>query len=132
MNPVREIEICGKPRKALFSVFLWRVLENEGVKVELSTDAEGVGLQSQMSALCEFVKIIYGALKNAIDCGLEQDYSPTLLDVDLWATENRKEFYLLIPYIVQTLTDGNHKGDHEPSEVEKVKKKSLLSRMFGK
>ena len=95
MNPVREIEICGRPRKALFSVFLWRVLENEGMKVELSTNAEGEDLQSQMSALCEFVKIIYAALKNAIVCGLEDDYSPSLLDVDLWATENRKEFYLL-------------------------------------
>lgn len=114
MNPVREIEICGRSRKALFSVFLWRVLENEGMKVELSTNAEGEDLQSQMSALCEFVKIIYAALKNAIVCGLEDDYSPSLLDVDLWATENKQEFIKIIPFVTADLHGCNTSDSANP------------------
>ena len=91
MTAIREIEIHGKPRKALFTISLWNVLEKEGIQVDLKPRDDD-SLQSMLSAACEFIKLIYAALRNAVDYGLEDNYPLTLLDVDLWATENKQEF----------------------------------------
>lgn len=119
MKPIREIEIGGVKRKALFSVFLWKRLEEEGMKVRLSAQIDKGDLHAQLAASCEFITIIYGALKNAIAAGIEQEYELTLFDVDCWATENKAQFYQLIAFILTTLVTGE-----KTEEGQVLKKKS--------
>lgn len=115
MNPIVTININGENRKALFSAFLWRRLSEKGITVNLNI---GNDLQSQLEAQCEFVSIIYGGLLNAMEYGIEDKYELTLLDVDMWAAENKGQFKEMITYIVKTLTtdEPNEEGSNTPSK----------------
>ena len=113
MTAIREIEIHGKPRKALFTISLWNVLQKEGIRVDLKPRDDD-SLQSMLSAACEFIKLIYAALRNAVDYGLEDNYPLTLLDVDLWATENKQEFIKIIPFVTADLHGCNTSDSANP------------------
>lgn len=129
--PIRSIRINGAERKALFSLFLWQRLEEEGLSVSLR-GSQG-GKASELAATADLVTIIYGALKNAVHYGVEQPYELTLLDVDCWATANRKEFAEVITFALKVLVPPKDPNAPTPQpEVEEPSKKKPSRSMWAK
>jgi hypothetical protein len=130
--PIRSIRINGAERKALFSLFLWQRLDEEGLSVSLR-GSKG-GKTAELAATADLVTIIYGALRNAIYFGVEQPYELTLLDVDCWATANRKEFAEVITFALRVLVPPKDPNapTPQPDEEEPAKKKpsrSMLAKL---
>jgi hypothetical protein len=124
--PIREIEINGERRKCLFSLFLWQRLEEEGLSVGLR--AGGNNKLAELSATADLVTIVYGALKNAIHYGVEKPYELSLLDVDVWATVNRKEFAEVITFALKVLVPPKDPNAPTPQPVEDDPAKKKPSR----
>lgn len=123
--PVRTIKINGAERKALFSLFLWQRLDEEGLTVSLR-GSKG-GKTAELAATADLVTIVYGALRNAIHYGVEQPYELTLLDVDCWATANRKEFAEVITFALKVLVPPKDPNATPQPEEEVAKKKPSRS-----
>lgn len=128
--PIRTIMINGAERKALFSLFLWQRLEEEGLSVSLR-GSQG-GKASELAATADLVTIIYGALKNAVHYGVEQPYELTLLDVDCWATANRKEFAETIAFAIHALVPPKDPNTQAAQPEEEPAKKKPSRSMWAK
>lgn len=83
MRNVKKITINGVEYPCLLTVTIVRVLEDAGFTIRV--------YDNPAAMLAECVKIVWAGCKNYAEY-LQQPFDLTLMDVDIWATENKEAF----------------------------------------
>lgn len=83
MRNVKNITINGVEYPCLLTVTVVRVLEDAGFTIRV--------YENPAAMLAECVKIVWAGCKNYAEY-LHQPFDLTLMDVDIWATENKEAF----------------------------------------
>lgn len=83
MRNVKNITINGVEYPCLLTVTVVRVLEDAGFTIRV--------YENPAAMLAECVKIVWAGCKNYAEY-LQQPFDLTLMDVDIWATENKEDF----------------------------------------
>lgn len=127
-NPKQFIEIKGEKRGLLITPSLYKVLKERGLNVETTSE-----MQEIQSA---YIKMIYAALINywevqRYDRPDTPDFDIELLDVEVWAMTEKKQFGDLILIFIELLS-GKSIKDLVQEKQEEIKKKSRWWAIFRK
>lgn len=124
MKALLKINLRGEEREMLVTPFLFRVAEQRGIKVVIENPDD------LLEVLSAYQKLIYCAIHAAheirkFDEPNLKNCDVTLLDIEVWAAENKEDYGKLINDFVNLLSGKTIK--ELSNEVEKKKKKSILS-----
>lgn len=122
VNPLQFIEVRGEKREVLLTPSLYKIAKERGWMIKTSQDVEDI-----QSA---YIKLFYAGLLNALEVRKfdnpdTKDTDITLIDIEVWAAQNPKEFGKLVVIAVEALTGKSLKNLVEEKEAEKKKKSSI-------
>lgn len=122
VNPLQFIEVRGEKREVLLTPSLYKIAKERGWTIKTSNNIEDI-----QSA---YIKLLYAGLLNALEVRAfdnigTKDTDVTLIDIEIWASQNQKEFGKLIIIAVESLTGKSLKTIVEEKEVEKKKNTSI-------
>lgn len=121
MNPILKIVIEGKEREMLITPFLFRVAEQKGISITVKNPDD------LMEVLEAYQKVIYLGIhafheRQKFDLPNLGECDVTLLDIEVWRSENPEAYGKVINDIILLLTGKTVKELAEKQEEEKKKK----------
>lgn len=134
-NPLQKVTILGREVELLYSVSLYKILQDRSQKVVIEKGAEWSDVITAM------LKMMYAAYLNAIEVRQLDDanYNPerlAVMDFWVWSEENKEEFgeQIKICFFFITGQELNAVVDLEKKKATPtptLKKKSILARIGG-
>ena len=117
VNPLQKVTIKGEERELLYSLSLYKVLNDRKQNVVISKDATWNDVTSA------FLRMIYAAYINAIEVRLvdEPSYSPerlAFMDFVIWSEECQKQFGEQIKLCYKFITGKDLEVDIQKKKIQ--------------